>query len=95
MKHKFEVIPKEEVLSNRCNAYEFINFDKDMKQTAVEYLIENLIFINSKNWDSIVEQAKEMEKQQIIDAQENGQSIYSDIIRCDKSKQYYKETFNK
>ena len=35
-----------------------------MKQTAVEYLIENLIFFYSKNWDAIVDQAKEMEKQQ-------------------------------
>jgi hypothetical protein len=28
MKHEFKAIPKEEVLSNRSNAYEFINFDK-------------------------------------------------------------------
>lgn len=35
-----------------------------MKQSAVEYLIENLIFFYSKNWDAIVDQAKEMEKQQ-------------------------------
>lgn len=35
-----------------------------MKQTAVEWLIENLIFFYSKNWDAIVDQAKEMEKQQ-------------------------------
>jgi hypothetical protein len=28
MKHEFKVIPKEEILSNRSNAYEFIDFDK-------------------------------------------------------------------
>jgi hypothetical protein len=28
MKHKFRVIPKEEVLANRSNAYEFIDFNK-------------------------------------------------------------------
>jgi hypothetical protein len=39
-----------------------------MKQTAVEYLIENLTLFYSKNWDAIVEQAKEIEKQQIQDA---------------------------
>lgn len=28
MKHKFRVLSKEEVLANRSNAYEFINFNK-------------------------------------------------------------------
>ena len=40
MKHKFEVIPKEEVLANRSKAYEFINFDKDMKQETLEEAIK-------------------------------------------------------
>ena len=34
MKHEFKVIPKEEILSNRSNAYEFIDFDK--KETIEE-----------------------------------------------------------
>ena len=73
-----------------------------MKQTAVEWLgLElNMLFtdITEEQWnraEKLFQQAKEMEKQQIIDAQENGQSIYSDVIKCDKSKQYYNETFNK
>lgn len=40
-----------------------------MKQTAVEWLVDKLIkaeFIN--NPDELIDQAKEMEKQQIIDA---------------------------
>jgi hypothetical protein len=40
--------------------------------TAVEYLIKNLIFFYSKNWDAIVDQAKKMEKQQIDDAWDKG-----------------------
>lgn len=69
MKHKFEVIPKEEVLSNRCNAYEFINFDKDMKQTAVEWLVNELtknkfITKNGGFTNPLIEQAKEMENEQ-------------------------------
>ena len=30
MKHKVRVIPKEEILANRSNAYEFIDFDKEI-----------------------------------------------------------------
>ena len=68
-----------------------------MKQTAVEYLIENLIFFYSKNWDAIVDQAKEMEKQQIIDAAnqddfvfQRGFGMYDDVSA---GQQYYNETF--
>ena len=37
MRHKVKVIPKEEILANRSNAYEFIDFDK---QEPCEYLKE-------------------------------------------------------
>jgi organic radical activating enzyme len=78
-----------------------------MKQTAMQELLEEVILERQKSISvefrdaldfvitAIKTDYKEIEKQQIIDAQENGQSIYSDIIKCDKSKQYYKETFNK
>jgi hypothetical protein len=41
MKHEFKVIPKEEVLDNRSNAYEFIDFDKQetLEETAEKYKI--------------------------------------------------------
>jgi hypothetical protein len=35
-----------------------------MKQTAVEWLINNLHYLHSTKWNDILEQAKEMEKQQ-------------------------------
>ena len=38
-----------------------------MKQTAVEFLVDNLHYLHSTKWDDILEQAKEIEKQQIVD----------------------------
>jgi len=70
-----------------------------MKQTAVEWLLENLIsepysekdFEHNKNcWYK----AKEMEKEQIIKAHEEG--FYSPPFRMSRRKeaeQYYNETF--
>jgi hypothetical protein len=80
-----------------------------MKQTAVEWLIENIIQLNASrkygviSWNTylskqeeLFNQAKEMEKQQIIDfaiwfnyTNTNYQS-YEQII-----EQYYNETFKK
>lgn len=37
----------------------------------------------------------ETEKQQIIEAHNKGQNVYSDVIYNDKSKNYYNETFEK
>ena len=70
-----------------------------MKQTAVEWLSEHLC--NEMNFDywKAVEKAKEMEKEQIIEAQENGftdgcryttefeQTLWHD------GEQYYNETY--
>jgi hypothetical protein len=39
MKHKVRIIPKEEILANRSNAYEFIDFDK---QETLEEAAEKL-----------------------------------------------------
>jgi hypothetical protein len=74
-----------------------------MKQTAVEYLFYNLLdnpmsiedVIYNEN---IIEQAKEMEKQQIIDAFKEGEdNVDNDGLIIDKSaaEQYYNETFKK
>lgn len=65
------------------------------KQTAVDYLIDNLHYINSTKWNDIIDQAKQMEKEQIMDAYndgiENEISIYSTI----DSEQYYETTYGK
>ena len=60
--------------------------------TAVEFLLQNIHLIHSTKWNNIIEQAKEMEKQQIINA------YYYDP-NCDEIKddgeQYYNETYGK
>jgi vacuolar-type H+-ATPase subunit H len=67
-----------------------------MKQTAVEWLALYIKGITSLNCDEVIEQAKEMEKQQIIDA-----FTYKDNIlwykefRAKTAEQYYNETFKK
>ncbi len=65
-----------------------------MKQTAVEWLIEQLKennMLTFDEWTGLFEQAKEMEKQQIIDFADN---YGFDICGYDyqRAEQYYKET---
>jgi len=57
-----------------------------MRQTAVEWFAEQMI-TNGKLTPELFEQAKEIEKQQIIDAYETSH------ISMMTSKQYYNETF--
>lgn len=58
-----------------------------MKQTAVEWLESEMLKPNLGMKD-ILEQAKEMEKQQIIDAYRNGK-----INQLENSEIYYNETY--
>jgi hypothetical protein len=72
-----------------------------MKQTAVEWLVEQLNekidFIPLDKWDmirDIIQQAKAMEKEQIMDANRDGVDMVlykKDFI---SGEQYYNETFN-
>ena len=74
------------------------------KQTAVNMLIDNLIelgYLHSNDYgqtpnvSKVIQQAKQMEKEQIIDAHTIGYVIgggNGDLYDC---KQYYNETFNK
>jgi hypothetical protein len=65
-------------------------------KTAVEWLesefvkLEHKIGVHNEMY-KLIEQAKEMEKQQIIDAYEEGM----DYDFKDNGEQYYKETFKK
>jgi hypothetical protein len=76
-----------------------------MKQTAVEWYAEQEIkltldFISKKINDfeygikklRLIEQAKEMEKEQIIDTFQDSR-ILSVTNNCSSGKQYYNETF--
>ena len=76
-----------------------------MKQTAVEWLIEeldnNLDIKHSWRTKQYIEQAKQMEKEQIINAYDEGDNngadrIYYHSDRDDKSaEQYYNENYGK
>ena len=62
------------------------------KETATEWLFKQL-WEEPKDkftWNAILEQAKEMEKQQIIDAYRSGK-----INQLENSEIYYNETFKK
>ena len=70
-----------------------------MKQTAVEWLAETLRFANKELYAEMyehIEQAKEMEKEQIIDAWRDGwlnDYEYDEDVK-NSAEQYYNETFN-
>ena len=64
-----------------------------MKQTAAEWLFQQL-WETSKDkftWHSILEQAKEMEKQQIVNAVDG----FPISKRHLNGEEYYNETYNK
>ena len=81
------------------------------QQTAILYIEDNLIkvkeghhyivlggeeYINVKHIKSIVQQAKAMEKEQIVEAYFWGDCGYSDDeIQQKMAEQYYNETYNK
>ena len=74
-----------------------------MKQTSIDWLFEKLcknkdinIALKSNFYTAtkVFEQAKEMEKQQIIDAYKQGQFEFDgDLIRESHAEDYYNETF--
>ena len=72
-----------------------------MKQTAVEWLAEQITTVKWKMSDvtdrnSIIEQAKAMEREQIIDAylKDIGKvTIDKALVHWDKAEEYYNETF--
>ena len=78
----------------------------EVKQTAVEWLVEQLEIMESKaynnmiqiemgrdNYKEIIEQAKEMEKEQIRNAYYTGVDDVEDNIDRE-AEQYYKETYD-
>jgi hypothetical protein len=69
------------------------------KQTAVEWLVSNIsskidneYWCNQKEITEWVEQAKAIEKEQIIDALQSGNN-YLLVMSIDILEQYYKETY--
>ena len=75
-----------------------------MKQTAVDWLADNLHYLHSTKWDDILEQAKEMEKEQmgytkedVLKAGEMGEINHHDtkhIVSYLYEAKQYNEIFN-
>lgn len=68
-------------------------------QTAIDWLLKelakNMNFVPMIHWHSIgelIEQAKQIEKQQIIEAHIEGQPFATCISH--KAEEYYKQTYN-
>jgi len=54
-----------------------------MKQTAVEFLVDNLNYYYSPKWNDMLDQAKEMEKQQQGYREEEVENIMAETwIQC-------------
>ena len=72
-----------------------------MTQTAVEWLVEQLtsqMSIRIENTSigcDLFEKAKQIEKQQIIDAHMHGHNASSSTLKNFDAEQYYNETFKK
>jgi len=66
-----------------------------MKQTTVQWLVNEVNLLENNGWIlPLIEQAKEMEKQQIIDAiAESNKSNNRNVSL--NPEQYYNETFKK
>lgn len=74
-----------------------------MKQTAVNWLVEqiksdqNQKALSASEWMQVIEQAKEMEREQIIDAHIEGQRVFDKHPHTqwttDQAEQYYSETY--
>jgi transcription initiation factor IIF auxiliary subunit len=73
---------------------------EQVKQTAVEWLVDEinkLIGLNICKDEPIIEQAKEIEKEQIINAYLKSKRKRTDLLGAlkimDEAEQYYNETF--
>jgi hypothetical protein len=75
------------------------NTDRPRQQTAIEWLIEHIrqdVFVHSKStkeWNQVFQQAKEMEKERIIDAHYEGQCNQTEGYPLQIAEQYYNETY--
>jgi hypothetical protein len=64
-----------------------------MKQTAVEWLVEQICGDHTEQWQKEIEQAKEMEKEQISIAYKEGWNCPHGEGFPETGEQYYKQTY--
>lgn len=65
-----------------------------MKRSSIEWLIDNLYLKDSLKWENIIEQAKEIHKDEIINAWKQGDGQF-DKVAEKMSLEYYNEIYNK
>lgn len=64
-----------------------------MAQTAIDWLLEQTMYMRSTKWPDIIEQAKAMEQQQIIDAFNAGQAKEANEPFWTKGNYYYEQKY--
>ena len=64
-----------------------------MKQTAVEWLVEQICGDHTSEWQEQIEQAKAMEKEQIGNAYVYGSAYGINLENGLSPNNYYKETY--
>ncbi len=72
--------------------------DMETKQTAVNWLMERLPHSIETQYKKYIDQAKQLEKQQIVDAVDVGfeeGSKFPEDIKLNNAEQYYFETYGK
>jgi hypothetical protein len=62
-------------------------------KTAVEWLVGQICGDHTEQWQKEIDQAKEMEKEQVIDAYENGVKETNSRCEYQDAEDYYNETF--
>jgi len=66
----------------------------EQKQTAVEWLVEQICGDHTSEWQEQIDQAKAMEKEQIVEAYDAGLFDGTmDDVNDRMHKQYYNETY--
>lgn len=61
--------------------------------TAIDWLLEQTMYMRSTNWPDIIEQAKAMEKEQIIEAFNSGQAKEASECFWTKGNFYYENKY--
>lgn len=65
------------------------------QQTAVEWLVEQVFGKHTYVWNDVIEQAKQMEREQIINAHLLGLIHSLEMEATKQAEEYYNQTYNK
>jgi alpha-amylase/alpha-mannosidase (GH57 family) len=66
-----------------------------MEQSAIDWLLEQDYLITSTKWPELIEKAKAMEKEQIIEAFNSGQAKEASDVFWTKGESYYENIYGR